>query len=82
MKLGPNQKRLLAYFAARVAIPPGAGMAEGIKAIQNIGEVTRTANALMAQAIAAIKTAPDNPYGNDDEDVAAAILSTLEKPRK
>lgn len=81
-KLGPNERRLLTYFAARVAIPPGGGMQAAISAIKNLGEVTRVALAEMDQAIAVIKAAPDNPYGDDNEIIAGAILLTLEKQDK
>ena len=77
-KLGPNAKRLLARFAARIAIPPGGGIADGIEAIKNLAEVTRRAVIQMDQAIAAVRAAPDNPYGEDEETIAGVILAQID----
>jgi hypothetical protein len=78
-KLGPNAKKLLTHFAARIAIPPGGGLAAGIEAMSRLGDVTREALAQMDQAIAAVRAAPDNPYGADEETIAGAILGELRK---
>lgn len=78
-KLGPNAKKLLARFAARIAIPPGQGMLAGIKAIQNMAEITRAALASMDTAIAAMRAAPDKWYSDDEEEIAGIILAELEK---
>jgi hypothetical protein len=72
--LGPNMKKLLARVVARKSIPPGGGMADAINIITTPGallEVTRVSLDWTDQAIQAVRSAPDNPYGNDD------ILSEL-----
>jgi hypothetical protein len=40
--------------------------------------VAREAEAWVEQALAAVKAAPGNPYGNDDEAIAGEILSQIE----
>lgn len=82
-KLTPNIKRLLAYKVSRDAIPAGGGLAAGLDFLMNterIVEVSRNALAWIDAAIAVVKTAPDNPYGDDDEAIAGAILDQLKIP--
>lgn len=82
--LGPNAKRLLAHFIAREAIPVGGGLASGINFLTN-PQLRRTgiekAMADLETALAVVKTAPDNPYGDNDEAIAAAILARVETIR-
>lgn len=80
-KLGPNAKKLLAYFIAREAIPPGGGIGDGLNFLldseRRYQGLTKAVGALKA-ALAAVKSAPDNPYGDDDEAIAVAILERVE----
>lgn len=83
-KLGPNAKRLLAEFMAIEAVPPGGGFADGLRFLTDPElrrRGTERAIANLDTALAVIKTAPDNPYGDDDEAIAAAILVQLERKR-
>lgn len=80
--LGPNMKRLMAYRVAREAIPPGGGMASAIQSIVTPGrlsELSRNALAWCDEAINAMRSAPDNPYGDDEETIAGAIVAELDK---
>lgn len=80
--LGPNVKRLLAHFIAREAIPVGGGVADGLNFLTNPERRTSGIEKAMADldaALIAIKSAPDNPFGNDDEVIAAAILERVER---
>lgn len=80
--IGPNFKRLMAYKVAREAVPPGGGMASAIQSIVTPGrlsELSRDALVWCDAAIDAIRSAPDNPYGNDEETIAGAILNELDK---
>lgn len=79
--LGPNTRRLLAHFIAREAVPSGGGLADGLNFLADperrrsgIGKAISD----MEAALAVVKTAPDNPYGDDDEAIAAAILAKIE----
>ena len=79
---GPNVKKLIVRKMSTDAIPPGGGLAAGIKFLsskENIVAGAKAATQWVEAAIAAVKSAPDNPFGNDDEAIAAEILHRLEK---
>jgi hypothetical protein len=81
-KLGPNIKRLMAFKVARDAIPNGGGFAAGMTLFTEPGrlaELSRAALEWVDQAIAAMRSAPDNPYGDDEETIAGVILAELDK---
>lgn len=79
-RLGRNLKRLLAIKVSRDAIPNGGGFADGLDFLMNpqrIKEVSLKALEWCDQAIAAVKSAPDNPYGDDEEVIAGVILDRM-----
>lgn len=84
-EIGPNVRRLIARKMSLLAIPPGSGkdsMALGVEMFTNRGKFTSIAaeaSAFVAAAIKVMKTAPDNPYGDDDEAIAGAILKGIEE---
>ena len=83
--LGPNMKTLLTRVVARNAIPPGGGMADAIDSIITPGKLSKISKKSLDwidQAIQAIRSAPDNTYGDDEETVAGAILAQLEEVTK
>jgi hypothetical protein len=84
--LGPNVKRLWAAFVARAAIPPTStnGLASGIdffiglsRKTQESADVMRRARENLEAALAAVKAAPGNKYGDDEEAIAGAILAAV-----
>ena len=80
--MGPNVKKLVAHKVALDAIPSGGGLQAGIAFLMDkyrIIETTRKAQEWVAQAIALVKTAPDNQYGDDDEAIAGAILQGIKE---
>lgn len=80
-KLGPNAKNLLAMFIACESVPEGGGLADGLKFFMDAEhrkQVIETAMTNLDLSIAAIRAAPDNPYGDDEEVIAAAILLAIE----
>lgn len=82
--LTPNIRQLLAICVARIAIPDGGGLAAAIESLsskERIIENSRKGLVLLNQSIEAIKAAPDNPYGEDDEVIAGVILKSLEERR-
>lgn len=84
-KLGPNAKRLLSRFIARVAVPPGGGMESSLRFFadtEHRHRVLEVAMETLDASIALIRQAPDNPYGDDEEAIAAAILDKLEAVRE
>lgn len=84
-KIGPNAKRLLSHFIALEAIPNGGGIADGLNFLTDRNRMHQGMERAMANletAFSAVKSAPDNPYGNDDEAIAAAILDRVEQRKK
>ena len=78
--LGANMKKLLARVVARNAIPPGGGMADAIDSIITPGKLSKISKKSLDwidEQIQAIRSAPDNTYGNDEETIAGAILARL-----
>lgn len=83
-KLGPNTRKLLAHFIALEAVPEGGGLASGLNFLADPDQRKRGIERAMANldaALQAVKSAPDNPYGNDDEAIAAAILKRVEQKK-
>jgi hypothetical protein len=82
--IGPNAKKLLAHFAALEAVPRGGGLADGLNFLADPDRRRRGFERAMANldaALEAVKSAPDNPYGDDDEAIAAAVLERVEAKR-
>lgn len=83
---GPNVSKLILRFVAVEAVPAGVGRDTGFS---NVIEFIRTpeyrkkildaAEAKAMASLQAIKSAPDNPYGQDDEKIAEALLQTIVK---
>ena len=79
-KLGRNLKRLIAFIASRKAIPKGGGIGDAMHAILTPGVMEGHLGQALVEAdamIALIKTATDNPYGDDEEAICEAILDEL-----
>ena len=80
--LKPNMRKLLARVVARKAIPAKGGLVDGINLFMMSGKlakVTQESLDWIDSAVQSIRSAPDNPYGEDEEIIAEAILSRLEK---
>lgn len=80
--IGKNVKRLITMFMAKEAIPNGGGFKDGVDFLLNPERVRASASRAQhaaKQAIELIKNAKDNPYGDDDEQIAAIIISEVEK---
>lgn len=83
--IGPNAKRLLAHFIAREAVPSGGGLGDGLNFLTDPERRRKGIEKAMSNldaALTAVKSAPDNPYGNDDEAIAAAILMRVENAKE
>jgi hypothetical protein len=81
-KYGPNVTKLITKFIAREAVPPGGGLASALEFFGNAEQrkkVLDAAEAKAIQAIQLIKSAPDNPFGNDDEKIASGILEQIQE---
>ena len=80
MTHGANITKLITKFIAREAVPSGGGISSVLEFFQNPErrkQVLEAAETKAIQAIALIKTAPDNPYGNDDELIAGELLKKI-----
>lgn len=82
--IGPNVKKLIIRKMSLDAIPPGGGFQDGIEflASNRLAESGRNAAEWVQQALAVFKTAPDNPYGDDDEAIAGELLRRIEEMQK
>ena len=81
-KLGPNTRELLARFIALEAVPSGGGLGSGLNFLVDPERRRKGIERAMSNleaALAAVKSAPDNPYGDDDEIIAAAILERVKE---
>lgn len=67
------------------AVPKGGGLLDGFAFLCDPKRVTDSARAAqqwVEDAIAAVKAAPDNPYGEDDELICAEILRLIEEKKQ
>lgn len=83
-KLTPKVKELLAHFIALEAVPIGGNLSDGLDFLTNPErrqQGLERAIVNVEAALVAVKSAPDNPYGDDDEVIAAAILERVEHKR-
>lgn len=81
---GPNVKKLIAHKMSILAIPPGGGLADGVEFLmskERVIQAAKEATAWVEDAIAVVKSAPDNPFKTDEE-IADEILRRIEKERK
>lgn len=77
-----NINRLIARKISIDAIPKGGGIQDAIGFLMNptaIYETAKREEEWVGEAIQAVKYAPDNPYGDDDEVIAGVILEEIEK---
>lgn len=81
-------RRFVAHRMALLAIPPGTPnpFAAGVAVLANPGIAAKNwteAVAWCCAAVDAVKSAPDNPFGDDDEAIAAEILrGIVERQRR
>lgn len=80
--LGPSAKSLLIMFMSREAIPDGGDIADGTKFFLDEDyrkKVIDRAWENFNLAITAVRSAPDNPYGDDEEAISGAILEQIKE---
>ena len=84
MNLTPNVKLLMLRKLSFIAVPRGGGFEAGLAFLQSKERIAAgfaEAKAWTEQAIALVRTRPDNPYRTDEE-IAGAILKKLEGAKK
>lgn len=82
---GPNVRKLICHKFSIDAIPSNGGVADGIRVLTSPGKLQagiRAATEWVNTAIALVKQAPDNPFGDDDEAIAGEILRQIEERKK
>lgn len=82
--MSSNVMRLVATIAASKAIPSNSqnGLVDGIQWLKDAERRNRDLQESFEEAksyINLIKAASSNPYGDDDEAIAGAILDRLQK---
>lgn len=82
--LGENVKRLFSLTFARMAVPLGSGVAGAMKVIESgkMPSISRQAMHKVEAMLSSVKAATDNPYGNDDEVIAAELLKRLDDAKE
>lgn len=81
-KIGPNLKKLMAHKMAIDAVPPGGGLWSAIEVLMSTEKMRENAQRALEWAllsINAVRCAIDNPYGDDEETIAGAILQKIEE---
>lgn len=82
-KHGPHFMRLVFHKVARDVVPDGGGVGDVVAffCARRSERATLMRNAFMwcEHVIDAIRSAPDNPYGDGEEEIAAAILARIEE---
>lgn len=79
--IGPNEKKLITKRIAAVMIPEGGCVFDGFEALTDpvkLGRIAKESTKWISVMLEAIKNAPDNPYGNDNEVIAASILEKMQ----
>ena len=77
-----NVQRLAIRRMSVLGIPPGGGHAAALSLLTDaprMAAVYREAHEWTAEAIRVFKTAPDNPFGDDDEAIAGFLLEKIEE---
>ncbi|MFA5767618.1 MAG: hypothetical protein WC919_06875 [Candidatus Paceibacterota bacterium] len=80
--IGPNVRKLICHRMSSIIVPPNGGPKDVFEAITTPNKLTQIAKesaVWVEEALAAIKSAPDNPFGGDDEAIAGEILRRLEE---
>lgn len=81
-KLGIYEKKLFFIFVSQETVPRGGGMNDVFKFLRDDEHrrfILNRAKQNLDTAILAVRLAPDNPYGDDREEICKAILAKIDK---
>lgn len=81
MTRGPNMKKLIVRRMSALAIPSGGSISDGLSFFQDperMVTIAKEATEWAKTAIAVVRATPDNPYGDDEEAIAGAIVDRYE----
>jgi len=76
-----NVKKLIIWKISHDAIKPGGDPLVDVVSLfsgDNLKKCATNATEWVNLAISAVKTAPDNPFGDDDEAIAGEILRRID----
>ena len=79
---GQNVKKLIVRIMARDAIPGNGGLADGLAFLRDKNRLIATVRWATTEAFAyidAVKSARENPFGDDDEAIAGEIIRRIEE---
>lgn len=84
MPTGSKVRALVLYHVSLTAIPPGTtdGLGAGIDFLLKpdaLRQAYIAAGRFVRAALDAVKRAPDNPWGDDDEAIAADLVRRIEE---
>ena len=71
---GPNVRKLIVRKMTMLMVPDGSGIGDVVQKFNDIGRYAREATEWVEAAISAVKAAPGNRHGDDDEAIAGEIL--------
>ena len=80
-----NVAKLIIHKFSVDAIPSDSGLVDGVRILSDPDAMKRgmeVARRWAIEAIDVVKTAPDNPWGDDDEAIAGEILRRIEEARQ
>lgn len=80
--IGPNVRKLICHRMSSIIVPPNGGPKDVFEAIttpNRLTQVARESTEWVEQVFAAVKSAPNNPFGDDDEAIAGEILRRIEE---
>lgn len=83
-KQGPYTKKLIISKMSQLAIPPDGSFSDGLVFLSDPEKIMSTCKAATEWvffAIDLVKTCPDNPYGDDDETIAKAIMDKIQEQK-
>lgn len=79
-KHGPKVRALIIHKFSRDAVPSGGGIADALGVLSSPEKLNggmKQAEEWVMQSIQAVKDATDNPYGDDNEAIATAIMEEM-----
>ena len=81
---GPNVQKLIAKRAAQIIIPDGGGFFDGLAVFSEPVRLQVSliqATRWVEEVLRGVKAARENPWGEDDEKIAGAVLERIEQQR-
>lgn len=78
MAVGPNVRKLICERMTALMISNNDSM-DLLSRAEQLSSIAKSATDWVEYALQMVKSAPDNPYQDDDEKIAEAILCAMNK---